>query len=314
MSYDDRPGATDLDLRPAPPPADALAGDARPTQATPTTVAPLTTTPPPAKASPAGRAVRELVETLLLALLIFMGVRLVVLNFRVDGLSMFPNLHDREMLLVNRNAYHFDLNSLWDVLPGLDDDDPRILFRFDPPERGDIVVFDPPEEPDPDKPYIKRVIGLPGETVTFRNGDVFINGQLLDEPYIDDGITECGRGEECQVTVEEGQVFVLGDNRNNSSDSRAFGPVEVDQIIGKAWFSYWPMDEVGLVPHYDYPDMPEGPVAGGGQDGAAGLAATPGATTTRAERPHRADRTPRADRVPRPKRTPRAGPTPEVTP
>lgn len=200
------------------------------------------------------RAIREIVETLLLALVIFVGVRLVVLNFRVDGSSMIPNLHDREMLLVNRNVYfHFDANRLRNLLPGEDRDEQDVTYLFHPPERGDIVIFEPPVD-DPEKPYIKRVIGLPGETVEVREGNVFIDGVELNEPYIDDGITECGSGN-CRDTVGEGEVFVMGDNRQNSSDSRGFGPVDVDSIIGKAWITYWPMDDIGLVPHYDYPEI-----------------------------------------------------------
>lgn len=206
------------------------------------------------KGRPLARAVREVVETLLLALVIFVGVRLVVLNFRVDGGSMEPNLDNRQMLLVNRNAYaHFDLNRLLNVLPGEDREGERVVYPFDPPERGDIVVFEPPV--DSDKPYIKRVIGLPGERVTFRDGSVYINGAELEEPYIDGPITECDGGKNCHARVAEGEVFVLGDNRDNSSDSRSFGPVAVEDIVGKAWFSYWPIDDVGLVPHYDYPEI-----------------------------------------------------------
>ncbi len=197
-------------------------------------------------------AVREIVETLLLAFIIFVAVRAVVLNFRVDGSSMIPNLEDREMLLVNRNVYfHFDLNSALDKLPFVERDGERIVYLFHPPERGDIVVFDPPTVAD--KPYIKRVIGLPGDTITIENGNVYRNGVLLDEPYIEDGITDC-RGSRCDpVRVPDGTVYVLGDNRRNSTDSRIFGPVSVDSIIGKAWVTYWPLDDFGLVPHYDYP-------------------------------------------------------------
>ncbi len=203
------------------------------------------------------RAVREILETLLLAVVIFVGVRLVVLNFRVDGLSMYPNLEDREMLLVNRNVYfHFDVNDILNLLPGEDRDGERIVYPFHPPERGDIVVFNPPVRSN--KPYIKRVIGLPGETVSVQDGSVYIDGQRLSEPYIAGAVTSCGAERQCDpVTVPEGEVFVLGDNRANSSDSRSFGPVDVDRIIGKAWLSYWPMDEIGLVPHQDYPDFAE---------------------------------------------------------
>jgi signal peptidase I len=185
----------------------------------------------------AGRAVREIIETLLLAALIFFLVRLVVLNFRVDGESMMPNLDDGQMLLVNRNAYRsVDING-------------TEYFPFDPPERGDVVVFDPPTGSD--KPYIKRIIGLPGEEVTFGDGQVFINGVALDEEYID-ARTRCGPSDQCDVVVPEGEVFVLGDNRRNSQDSRVFGPVPIENVVGKGWLSYWPPEDIGFVPHEDY--------------------------------------------------------------
>jgi signal peptidase I len=196
--------------------------------------------PAPSAKNQAGRAVREVVETLLLAALIFFLVRLVVLNFRVDGESMLPNLDDGQMLLVNRNAYqHLDVGG-------------NQYYPFDPPERGDVIVFDPPTGSD--KPYIKRIVGLPGEEVSFGDGHVFIDGEVLPEDYIKDRTRCGGRSDNCDVVVPDGYVYVLGDHRNNSSDSRVFGPVPVDNIVGKAWFSYWPVDDVGFVPHESYID------------------------------------------------------------
>lgn len=207
-----------------------------------------TAAPAPSAKNQAGRAVREIVETLLLAALIFFLVRLVVLNFRVDGESMLPNLDDGQMLLVNRNAYqYFDLGN-------------ERYYPFDPPERGDVIVFEPPTGSD--KPYIKRIIGLPGEQVTFgERGTVYIDGEVLDEDYIDEQ-TKCPRRSEyCDVVVPDGYVYVLGDHRTNSSDSRAFGAVPVQNIVGKAWLSYWPADDIGFVPHetyaHDAPDAPD---------------------------------------------------------
>ena len=191
--------------------------------------------PQPAK-NQATRAVREIVETLLLAALIFLLVRLVVLNFRVDGESMLPNLDNGQMLLVNRNAYqHVDVGG-------------NRYFPFDPPERGDVVVFDPPTNSD--KPYIKRIIGLPGEEITFGQGQVFVDGVPLPEDYIQDR-TRCNREDRCDVVVPEDHVFVLGDHRSNSSDSRVFGVVPIENIVGKAWVSYWPPNDFGFVPHED---------------------------------------------------------------
>ncbi len=212
---------------------------------------PALATPVATKKKPS--ALREIIETLLLAFLIFVAVRSLVLNFRVDGSSMVPNLHNSEMLLVNRNVYmHFDLNKWLDYIPGQDHDQPRIVYPFHPPERGDIIVFNPPTLSD--KPYIKRVIGLAGETVEIKNGAVYIDGVKLDEPYIQDGITECNQVNCTPWKIPDGYIFVMGDNRRNSSDSRIFGPVKIDSIIGKASLTYWPFRDFGLVPHYDYDD------------------------------------------------------------
>lgn len=211
----------------------------------------------PQRDAKARRAVREIVETIILAVVIFVAVRAVVLNFKVDGRSMLPNLVNHEMLLVNRNVYfHFDSNEILSLLPGEDSEVENIVYLFHPPERGDIIVFEPPTAVPSTKPYIKRVIGLPGDTVVIRNGSVFVNDVELDEPYIEDGITTCRGERQCApVEVPEGTVYVLGDNREDSSDSRAFGPVPIDNIIGKAWITYWPPDEFGIVPHYDYPEL-----------------------------------------------------------
>lgn len=200
-----------------------------------------------------GGVFREIVETALIAIVIFVAVRSLVLNFRVDGSSMLPNLVDGEMLLVNRNAYDsFDLYTLVDWVPGVDHADAKEVTPFDGPDRGDIVVFNPPVTSS--KPYIKRVIGLPGETVEIREGAVYIDGVKLDEPYVENDITDCGQRDCEAVTVPEGQIFVMGDNRRNSSDSRFFGPVEIDDVQGKAWIVYWPISEVGRVDDADYPD------------------------------------------------------------
>jgi signal peptidase I len=199
---------------------------------------------PPAVKNPVGRAAREVIETLLLAALIFFLVRLVVLNFRVDGESMTPNFDDGEMLLVNRNAYeHVDFNG-------------QEFYPFDPPQRGDVIVFNPPNGSD--KPYIKRIIGLPGEEVTFSDGHVDINGKPLDEPYLEDR-TRCGRADTCDVVVPPGNVFVLGDHRNNSSDSRVFGPVPIENIVGKAWVSYWPPKDIGFMTQKRYENVTASP-------------------------------------------------------
>lgn len=197
--------------------------------------------------APRRSAVWEIVETLLLAVFIFIAVRSVVLNFRVDGLSMEPSLDSGEMLLVNRQIYaHFNANALVNWLPFVELDGTNIVYPFHPPQRGDIVVLHPPI--DNGKPYIKRVIGLPGERLSIRDGAVYINGARLDEPYLN-GIATAWSGSigQEEITIPDDEVFVMGDNRNNSTDSRVFGPIKIDAIIGKAWISYWPSDRLDIL-------------------------------------------------------------------
>ena len=155
--------------------------------------------------------IRDIVETVLLTLIIYWGVRLGVQNFRVEGLSMEPTLHSNQYLIVSKLSY-----------------------RFSAPERGDIVVFRFPHEPSRD--FIKRIVGLPGEFVEVSGGRVLIDGQALHEPYVrDPPLYNYPRH---QIPTRE--YFVLGDNRNNSSDSAAWGSLPEQYVIGKAWFSYWP--------------------------------------------------------------------------
>ena len=167
---------------------------------------------------------RELVETVVLALLIFSLIRIVIQNFRIEGYSMEPNLHEGQYLIVNKAVY-------------------RWLHE---PERGDIIVFDSPNSPDRD--FIKRVIGLPGETVEIRDGAVYIDGILLDEPYL----SEPTRSNVAPRVLRQDEYFVLGDNRDSSSDSRSWGPLSEEKIIGKAWLSYWPPGRWGLIPDPRY--------------------------------------------------------------
>lgn len=204
-------------------------------------------------------AVREIIETALLAILIFVSVRALVLNFRVDGTSMLPTLESGEMILVNRNAYReFDLGDLVDWLPGVPEQHWFTIVDWGAPTRGDVIVFTPPE-PGDQKPYIKRVIGLPGDHVQVTEDlQVLVNGVALDEEYIGDFQNVCVNVRQfpyCDVTVPEGHYFVMGDHRDNSQDSRFFSVVAEERIIGKAWLVYWPMGSFGLVEHPDYPEL-----------------------------------------------------------
>ena len=177
------------------------------------------TAPPPSFGVRLARFIGELLQTLVVAAIIFLGVNLVTARIRVEGSSMEPTLHDAELVVVNRLAY-----------------------RWADPQRGDIVVFRFPLEPE--RRFIKRIIGLPGEYVVIHDGQVTIDGVTLDEPYIAAPPRYSGEWE-----IQPGQVFVLGDNRNNSSDSQSWGPLPVEQLIGKATLVYWPPPEMGLIPH-----------------------------------------------------------------
>lgn len=188
--------------------------------------------------------VKDIVETLLLALVIYLGVRAGVQNFKVEGSSMEPSLHNGQYLLVNKLAYAtFDLDGIASMVPGLGSLKGSLLFPFGQPQRGDVVVFQFPR--DTSRDFIKRVVALPGETVEVRNGVVYVNNKQLTEPYIESAPTYSKE----PTTVPLGEYYVLGDNRNNSSDSHVWGPVPITKLIGKAWVTYWPMKDVGFIPH-----------------------------------------------------------------
>ena len=145
----------------------------------------------------------------------------------VEGTSMLPELHDGERLLVNKLVYYNFHNVSWGHI-----------------ERGDIIVFWYPK--DPEKSYVKRVVGLPGETVEVRNGKVFINSQPLDEDYLD---TEHNQALPSfpPRRVDDHYYFVMGDNRDNSSDSRYWGLVPEKYIYGKVFFRYWQPKQFGFL-------------------------------------------------------------------
>ena len=188
------------------------------------------------------RVAWELVQTLVLAALIFLMVRGVAQNFRVEGPSMEPGLHNGQYLLVNKAVYFkLDLGELSKYIPFIDGGDHSSRFLFHGPERGDVIVFRYPR--DPSRDFIKRIIGVPGDTVSITDGVVTVNGAVIDEPYINTG----ANSDLDPKVVPEGSYFVLGDNRPNSSDSRNWGFVPEENIIGKAMFSYWPLSEFGGV-------------------------------------------------------------------
>jgi len=172
----------------------------------------------------------DFVETIVIALAIFVVVyRFLFQPHQVKGNSMFDNYHDGEYLLTD-----------------------KISYRFKEAKRGDVVVFKAPRNEDYD--YIKRLVGLPGDQVMIKENHVYVNGQLLDESgYLDLTIvTRPGSysREGLTITVPQRAYFALGDNRDNSSDSRDWGPVPEENIVGKAWIRYWPLNKLGVIEKY----------------------------------------------------------------
>jgi signal peptidase I len=171
------------------------------------------------------RFIGSVLQTVLFAAVLFFAVNLVTARIRVEGDSMEPSLHDGQFVVVSRLAYD---------LP---------LFQSEP-QRGDIVVFRFPLNPE--RRFIKRVIGLPGDEVLVQDGAVYINGVQLFEPYL-----ATPPAYKSAWRVGQDEVIVLGDNRNNSSDSQNWGALPLEGIIGKAVLVYWPLENLGWIPHYD---------------------------------------------------------------
>lgn len=163
-----------------------------------------------------------IVETLMPAIAFALIINLYLAQAtQVLGQSMEPSLHTHQRVVVEKVTYRF----------------------FHGPQRGDIVVIDQYPEQKDDDMLIKRVIGLAGETIEMRDGVVYIDGEQLEERWT----VNPGGGSFGPMTIPPLHVFVMGDNRGHSNDSRSFGPEHVDHIVGRAWFSYWPLEHVGFV-------------------------------------------------------------------
>ncbi len=176
---------------------------------------------------------RELVETVVLSLVIFLLIRQVVQNYRIESHSMEPNFYEGQFILVNKLAY-----------------------KLGQPDRGEVLVFHNPSDRNED--WIKRIIGLPGDTVEIHDQKVFINGQELAQPYEPNPIP-LGYLFGPQL-VEPNHLFVMGDNRPNSRDSRYVGAIDESLVVGQAWLRVWPMNKFGLVAHYQLePGVPTSP-------------------------------------------------------
>lgn len=179
----------------------------------------------------------DIIETLVIALSIFLIVYLFVASpHQVNGQSMVPNFQSGEYVLSD-----------------------KVSYKIGDPKRGDIVVFHAPEAANCPKgtgcDFIKRVLGLPGETITVSGDAIHVNGVALEEPYIPEEFeTLPGAATKNKaIVLGPDEYFVSGDNRPYSSDSRAWGPIHKSDIVGKAFFRYWPLNVAGRIPHHQYP-------------------------------------------------------------
>ena len=175
---------------------------------------------------------REIIETIILIAAIYALVNLATVRFIVEGPSMQPTFFTGQVLMIS-----------------------RVNYLFATPQRGQVIVFNAPNQPPDEPPYIKRVIGLPGETVEIRDTKVYINGKELNEPYINEPC-EPGRCPNRTWQLGDDEYFFMGDNRNHSSDSRSFGAVKRERVIGEALIRYWPPQNWGIVGTSRYPDDP----------------------------------------------------------
>jgi len=178
-----------------------------------------------------GKFLYETIQTVVVFLSIFAFVYyLAVQPHQIQGDSMLPNFVNNEYILTD-----------------------KISYRLNDPTRGDVIVFKAPNNPRRD--YIKRVIALPGETVLLQENQMFVGGKALPENYLDPEEKINGGaflGEKTEITLKPGEYFVMGDNRDRSQDSRTWGPITKDKIIGRVFFRYWPPKSMGQVHAADY--------------------------------------------------------------
>ena len=192
---------------------------------------------------PALGCLLEVVETLVLTVVIFLGIQTFVAQpFKVEGASMEMTVLPDQYILIDKLTPHWAAYA-----------------------RGDIVVLNPPfrYSGSTGVPFIKRVIGLPGDHVQLKDGTVHVNGTALDEPYVfaEGGTrqaTDPSPGGPSEWLVPQGELLVMGDHRQDSADSRLFGPIEVSQVIGRAWLRYWPLDTFGILPTPGYAPVDQG--------------------------------------------------------
>jgi signal peptidase I len=177
------------------------------------------------------RTFRDTAETVIAAVLIFVALQATTQSFEIDGRSMVPTFLDHQRVLVNRFVYTRSSVSLMG----------EEGYLFHGPQRGDVIVFKPPTNEQTD--FVKRVIGVPGDVVDIRDGEVYVNGERTD--YVDVETDERSFFD-FPITVPDNEYFVLGDNRRASNDSRNWGYVHANDIVGRAWVLYWPIKDFRL--------------------------------------------------------------------
>ncbi|HEX77376.1 MAG TPA: signal peptidase I [Dehalococcoidia bacterium] len=193
------------------------------------------------------KALREIVQIIILALIIFVVVQATMQTFDIKLRSMEPSLEAGERVVVNKAVY-FHLSGAWAKLIPWASSEDGVSYLFHPPRRGEVIIFYPPNGSS--LPYVKRIIGIPGDVIEIRKGRVYLNHSPtpLNEPYVAFVSHDTIR----PVTVPKGHYFVMGDNRANSTDSRSGWMVSYDKVVGKVWFTIWPPSRWGGAPNYSW--------------------------------------------------------------
>ena len=192
------------------------------------------------------RVGKEIIEALVLAAVVFMLLQTTMRNFRVEGSSMDPTLEHGQYLLVNRLVYlNIELDRLAKIVPFWGADEGSSRKAIHAPYRGEVIVFEYPDKNpnNPRKDFVKRVVGLPGETIRMHDGVVFVNEVELEEPYL----AGKDHSNASELTLRKGEYYVLGDNRAHSNDSRAWSAVPDANLRGKAWLVYWPAPGIQIL-------------------------------------------------------------------
>ena len=174
----------------------------------------------------------DTIQTILAAIAVFLILQTLVGGSKVEGASMESSLPHNSYVLVNKISYLQPM--FWTTSNSKLTDS---SYLFNPPKRGDIIVFSPPYPNNPD--YVKRVIAIPGDKIHIKNGRILINDTIFQEPFV----SNIGNYSMHSITIPPGKVFVLGDNRSFSEDSRSFGPIDRQNIVGKVWFTIWPINQ-----------------------------------------------------------------------